>query len=122
MQRTLSLDSLGELDNGNSRAIIDATIRRAVEDLDDRGDDGKARTVEIKIEMKKIDGGLTATLVHAGCKLPAYQTNGTVMRHKVVNGQSRLLFQQLAPDNPDQRTIDDALPDGEVPPHEPFKG
>lgn len=118
MQRTLCLDSLGELDHGTARVVIDAALRKAVEDLDDRGDDGKPREVNIKVTMEKIDGGLTSAHVKVAAKIPEYQINGTVCRHKVVNGHSRLLFQQLAPDDPDQRTIDELAP-GEVPRGEP---
>jgi len=109
MQRNLSLETLGELDNGAAKVIINAALQRAMQDLDDRGDDGKAREVTLKITMQKIDGGLVSTKVEAAAKMPSYLTNGTVCRPKVINGQSRLLFQQLAPDDPDQRTIDEAL-------------
>lgn len=112
MQRNVSLENLGELDNGAAKTVINAALMRAIADLDDRGDDGKPREVTIKVSMKKIDGGLVSTHVEAATKCPSYVTNGTVCRPKVVGGQARLLFQQLAPDDPDQRTIDEALGDG----------
>ncbi|HEY7328514.1 MAG TPA: hypothetical protein VH592_12775 [Gemmataceae bacterium] len=38
-QKPLSCDTLGDLDGGAARAIVDAALREALADLDDRGDD-----------------------------------------------------------------------------------
>lgn len=120
MQRPLSLDTLGDLDGGAARAIIDAAIAEALRDLDDRGDDEQARKVEILITVKQMENGLVDTHVEASAKVPRRRTASTIGKIKRDGKQqTRLLFQDLAPDDPDQRTIDEALrpqpkPEGEV--------
>lgn len=54
MQANLSLANLHELDNGAAGLVIDDAIRKAVADLDDRGDDGKPRLVNIVVSLQKI--------------------------------------------------------------------
>jgi len=43
-QKPLTCETIGDLDGGAPRAIIDAAIREALQDLDDRGDDGQPRS------------------------------------------------------------------------------
>lgn len=110
MQRPICLDSLGELDNGAARLVIDAAIRAAVGDLDDRGEDGKPRTVTIKLHLAKMDGGQVVAHVEAGTKVPSYKTAATVSRlARTTDGRSVALFQELAPAEPEQRTIDETF-------------
>lgn len=110
MKQTLSLDSLGDLDNGAARLMIDRALAAAVADLDDRGDDGKARKVVITLELKRTEGGLVVSHVQAKAAVPVYRTAGTLgkLRQK-KGGQAALDFQQHAADDPDQRTIDEAI-------------
>lgn len=107
MQSPLTIDSLGELDNGAARAIINAAIKSAVSDLDDRGEDGKARSVVITLEMGRLDNGLVASHVSAQVKLPPRRTASTLGMVQTRGGQSDVLFQTMAPDDPAQRTIDE---------------
>lgn len=107
MQTPLTLDSLGELDNGAARAIVDHAIRTCVQDLDDRGEDEKPRKVVIDLEMVKLDNGLTAAHVSAKVVLPPRRTASTVAVIRNQGGQPGLLFQTLAPDDPHQRTLDE---------------
>lgn len=107
MQIPLCLDNLGELDSGAARAIIDAAIRQAVLDMDDRGTDGKPRSVNIVITLNRMDNGFIATHVEAEAKMPKRRTAGTVGVVKSQQGTTGLLFQSLAPEDPTQRTIDE---------------
>lgn len=105
----LSCDTIGDLDGGTARAIIDAEISRAVGDLDDRGgEDGKTRKVKIELSMIK-DRGLIAVSVAAKAELPPYQaglTQGMVEEKATKRGvQKTMLFQDLNPDNPEQPTF-----------------
>ncbi len=108
MQKRLSLATLGELDGGAAGVIIDAAIREAVGDLDDRGEDEKPRKVTIEITLKRMDNGLIESHVEACAKVPRRRTATTVGRVAGNGGKGMgLLFQSQVPDDPDQRTIDE---------------
>lgn len=112
-QVTLSLSSLGELHDGAAEAIIDKAIAAAVADLDDRGDDEKPRIVEIKLTLTKLESGHVATEIEAGAKVPKYRTAPTLAKLAASRGgELRLLFQTHDPDDPDQRTLDEAHTNG----------
>lgn len=111
----LTVDNLGDLDNGSARLAIDDAIARAAKDIDDRGQDGKEREVNIKIRMVRTDAGQGQVVMHVECgtKTPVYRTAGTIANVKVKRdektneSQPCLQFQTLDPKDPDQRTFDD---------------
>lgn len=107
MQVPLCLDNLGELDEGAARAIIDAAIRQAVADMDDRGEDGKPRQVNIALILNRLDNGLIAAHIEAEAKIPRRKTAGTLGVVKSQSGTPTMLYQTMAPDEPNQRTIDE---------------
>lgn len=108
MQQSLSLATLGSLNGGSAELIVDAAIRDAVADLDDRGGDELPRKVLIELEMKVLDNDLIDVHVTAIARLPKRRTPSTFGRvTRNSKNQSRLTFQTEAPDNPDQRTIDE---------------
>lgn len=108
MQKSLSLQTLGDLDGGAAGLIIDAAIREVLADLDDRGDDEQARRVSINLSLKKHESGLVEAHVEASAHVPKRRTAGTMSRlSRDARQQSRLTFQDGAPDNPDQRTLDE---------------
>lgn len=112
----LNLGTLGDLDDGGAAVLINHKIADAVKDLEDRGaKDGKERQVIITIRMRKMDGGKnTAVGVDAVVKAPPFRINDTVTETRIGRGeQPVLVFQQFAPDDPQQRTIDEA--GGEIP-------
>lgn len=112
MQKSLCLESLGDLDNGAAGLIIDAAIRSALSDLDDRGGDGIARKVEICLSVQCLDNGLIEAHVEAACRVPKRRTNSTIGRIKRdATQRTRLLFQDGDADDPDQRTLDEVSPD-----------
>ena len=110
MQMKLDLDSLGELDGGAARAVVNAALRAAVEDLDDRGHDEKTRDVTIKVSMRKMENGLSFVTLTAVTKVPDYRIGETVGMVKKEGSSASILFQTLSPDDPHQRTIDEVLP------------
>lgn len=123
MQAKLCCDNIGELANGTARGTIDACIRHALGDLDDRGEDGKAREVIVKLAFQKADSGLITATVGAETKIPAYRTAGTAgrLRAQDRNNPACMLFQTADMTDPDQRTFDDltggaGLQPGEIPP------
>lgn len=106
MQVPLNLASLGELDGGAARAIIDAAICDAVRDLDDRGDDEKPRVVNVILTLNRLENGLVTCDVQAEAKVPKRRTAATISGIRRAQGVAGLVFQTLAPENPDQTTID----------------
>lgn len=108
MQHVLTSETLPQLDGGAAGAIIDAAIREAVSDLEDRGDDGKPRKVEITLTFTGRDDGLVETDVEAAARLPRRRTAQTIARPKRDAAGSRLFFQGCDPTDPDQRTLDEA--------------
>lgn len=105
MQKPLSLATLGDLDSGTAAVIIDCALAEAIRDVEDRGADGKARKVTIEVTLMRRSDGLIETDVGAQAKLPPRRTNSTVGKPVVRGHKTELLFQQWAPDQPDQSTI-----------------
>lgn len=77
-EQTLSLETLGLLDFGTASAIVNREIRDAVQDVDDRGTDGKERVVTIELRMRRLPNGTVNTEVLAHAKLPPRRSNATI--------------------------------------------
>src|SRR5690349_2506428 len=91
-QRTLTLETIGELAGGQAKATINAALRSALRDIEDRGADKKARKVTVEIELKKIGDSVSAT-VKAKTTVPPYQTDPTIGELAVEsNGQPQMNF------------------------------
>jgi hypothetical protein len=101
----LSLRTIGELAGGAAELIINHAIEQAVADVDDRGEDGKARKVAIELSLVKRSDGLVEAEVAAQAKLPPRRTASTVSKPVRGQDETKLLFQGFAPDNPDQQTF-----------------
>ncbi|MBV8094923.1 MAG: hypothetical protein JO110_17180 [Acetobacteraceae bacterium] len=105
----MTLDRMGELDNGLVRAMVDAAIAEAVTDLEDRGKDGKVREVDIKVKLKLTDGGGVATKVACKAVLPPRASHTTFGDFRVRPGVGvQMTFQSNNPERPDQGTFMDA--------------
>lgn len=107
MTSELTLDTLGDLDGGSAREIVNAALRSALTDLEDRGDDGKPRKVTITLHVHLLDNGQAAAKVDAKTTIPAYSTHATIANMTRREGRAGLQFQGLAPDNPNQKTLDE---------------
>lgn len=105
----LDLAALGHLDGGAAAAIINAALLEAVRDVDDRGEDGKSRSVEIKINLTKRPNGQVEVDVEAAAKCPRRRTASTCcnVRSDPASREARLVFQEYSPADPNQRTIDE---------------
>lgn len=102
-QSVLSLETLGDLDEGHAGPMINSAIAAAVADLDDRGADEKPRQIVITIGIcKASDGNYAISQVKAAVKLPPYSTGKTVSKIERKNGKSSLAFDAYSADNPDQ--------------------
>ena len=105
--QTLNAASIGELTNGQAKAIIDRELKKAISDLDDRGEeDGKPREVVIKIALIKKRDQVLAD-VRAKAILPEYRTGITALSAKQRGETIDLLFRSDNADNPDQPTLED---------------
>ena len=114
MARTsITCDDLGDLDNGTARPIMNAALKEAFKDLVDRAEeDGKPRKILIEVELT-IKDGIVVAHVQAQAKTPPRRTKGTVCGVRYVNGEPDLFFQSMASNNPEQRTIDEFVPEPE---------
>ena len=105
----LNLATLGDLDAGRARAIIDAEIAAAIADLDDRGDDGEVRKVKIELALKQNKHGKQEVIVRAKAELPprrVHPTNVKIAHDPKSPKQLSAFFQEEAPDNADQETFE----------------
>jgi hypothetical protein len=101
----LTLDTLGDLDGGMVRAVINRSIRQALMDTEDRGEDEKPRKVVITISFEKISDRQIGTDVTAQVRLPALRPKATIGNIVFKDGEPSVLFQTLSPDDPDQQTF-----------------
>lgn len=108
--KELSLETLGGLDEGYSTKMINTALQAMMQDVEDRGDDGKVRKTIITIEAKKLHKERDAVVVTANAKnvLPSYQIAGTVCNLMFEGGKVVAVFNENNPENPDQKTIYDA--------------
>lgn len=114
MLTALTCETLHELDNGLVGQIINAEFKKAIADLEDRGEqDEKPRSVTIDVEMCKFKG-VTLINVKAAAKMPARRSNSTHAEGRYKDDAHSLFFQNLNAERVDQPTFP-SLDDGEVP-------
>lgn len=107
-QVNLTIDTIGDLDDGMARAVINECLRKAREDADDRGDDEKVRKVIIQVTMEKLKDKPTCVIGYqAKAVIPDYVGGNTIGRLAVnVKGKAHeLVFQSENAENPDQSTL-----------------
>lgn len=100
----ICMDTIGELDNGNTRRMVDKEIQLILSDLSDRGEeDGKPRCLVLNVEFIKVNGRLIIT-PRVGSKLPPRVANSTSAREQVreKDGLVEVLFQPFNAENADQ--------------------
>lgn len=107
MQVPVSARSLPDMDRGAAGLMIDAAIREAVRDVEDRGDDFQPRKVNIILTFKMLDNGAVACHIEAEAKVPKRRTAATVGVVRSNNDNPKLIFQTQDPDDPTQRCIDE---------------
>lgn len=108
----VSTEALGLIDEGRVKAMFDMAVETAVKDIDDRGTDGAARTVVLKVHLKPmVAEGLVQDVdvdFEVEAKVPAKRSR--VYRMEIQGGKA-LLFNPVDRDQPRQRTIDEATKD-----------
>jgi hypothetical protein len=108
----LTMDTLGDLDSGIFRLLVDKEIDVLCKDVDDRAEeDGKVRTLAIEVDVVKVNGMVIIT-PRVKVKLPPRVAKSTSAKERMKSkGQTELLFQPANAENPDQGTF----AEGEVP-------
>jgi hypothetical protein len=95
MEKKLTLDALGDLDQGRVRLLVDEQITRAVDDLDKFGSDEKVRRVVIQIDMAAEDD-VPSFRVKCQAKLPPRESGLTLGSLRAAAGGAYALFDALA--------------------------
>lgn len=107
----LNLATLGQLSNGAAGLVIDAAMRSAVRDTEDRGNDKKPRKVTIEIELRKLNDETVSAAVRAKTTLPPYLTEPTIAAIRIDGTDVQAEFNPHAADSPDQMTLGDPTDD-----------
>lgn len=102
----LSIDTIGELNNGAAAVAINRELAKMFADLEDRGpEDRKPRTVVITIESVYDSEGQFAVTAQAKANLPPFRTGATMAQIRQVAGEPTLAFQTNNAENPNQPTL-----------------
>ena len=113
MLRTIeTIEDLAVFDEGRVAVAFKAAMRQMVFDLADRPAVAKARSVTIQVQMAPdVDdhGDLGHVLVDVDCKKSVPSQRSRAVVAKLIEGETVLRYNDLAPDAPEQRTIDQEL-------------
>ncbi len=105
-QQTLTLSTIGELAGGQAQATVDAALRAALRDTEDRGGDKKPRKVTIEIELRKVGDETISATVKAKTSVPPYVTDPTFGEIQTGDrGQPEMAFSPSSPSNPNQPNL-----------------
>ncbi len=108
MKQILGGDTLAKLNDGYFGKITDEALRQVMKDIQERGHDGKKRTITIKVTLAP-DGetGQVKIDTEVGYKLPSYVPPTTIGKYNAAVGG--VVFRDDAPENPDQTTTNDLM-------------
>lgn len=112
MLKELSAETIHLLNNGIVGAMIDQQLRVAIRDLDDRGEeDGKPRTVTIKLHVYKSKRMGVQVEAEAHVVVPAYRsamTSSDIRIKQTSDGPAKIVcFRDDNAENVDQPTFND---------------
>lgn len=102
----LSSKTFPSLNEGRAGQAFDELLAQAVADLEAHGDDGKARVVNVALEMKR-DGDQVAVVVKVGAKIPGQKTSVHMAKVRKLRGKTILVFSPDDESNPDQAGLFD---------------
>lgn len=102
----LSADSIGDLDHGFARICIAEELKKVANDLEQRGDDDKARKLVITLSFTRVNENDTKIEFDCQAKLPTLKLAPTIaQRRGTGQGQHALAFRPENPTRPDQPSI-----------------
>lgn len=105
--KKLDLDTLGLLDDGRAKVIIERAMAEAVADLEDRGADGRPREITIKIKLEQEAEDAYSISVEAGTKRPGWKTTPHAAKARKQRGEVTLNFNEYEADDANQTRIED---------------
>ena len=93
---TLSLETIGQIDDGAAETLIEQELQRAIADTDAFGADFKKRKVVIQVTFQ-VDkkSGMLKTSLQCQAKLPARETREVGSETKKERGVPKLLFEEF---------------------------
>jgi hypothetical protein len=120
----LTLESLGQLDDGRVAKMFTHEIKRAVQDCIDRPSDKKPRTVTLELSLEPIVVNNDGIVETEGCdgefkissKVPTRRSKSYSFRS---NKEGHLAFSANSPENKDQTTFDDVVDPTTLKAHRP---
>ena len=113
-KETLSMDTVGNIDQGALRIAFNNALKLITQDLADRPALNKARSIMLKIDLKPvIDKNSshavleeTETTWNIVTKAPSIGSEGVIMK---PDSKGQLYFHSDLPDSPDDETIMDEV-------------
>ncbi len=106
----ICLANLGELNEGNAQHMADKALAAAMNDTEDRGEDGKERVVTMQVRFLKINGNTVKIGMTADFKPPKYVVDDTIATIKAPDRRGAptvFQFRSDSPNNPQQTTFRD---------------
>lgn len=100
MSTTLSLETIGQIDDGAAETLIEQELQRVVADADANGLDCKKRKVVIQVTLQ-VDkkSGVMKTSLQCQAKLPARETREVGSSTRKDRGIAKLLFEEFGEDD-----------------------
>lgn len=107
----IKLETLAKMDHGRPAKAINHALETIARDLQQRGEDGKERTLTIKVKFKQKKNAPDEFMIRttAGYTLPTLDTAETHARLTTDDkGRPELKFRPESPGNADQGELYDA--------------
>lgn len=98
MSTTLSLETIGQIDDGAAETLIEQELQRVVADADANGSDCKKRKVVIQVTLQVDKNGVMKTSLQCQAKLPARETREVGSSTRKDRGIAKLLFEEFGED------------------------
>ena len=107
VKQFLTLETMSGLSNGQVAAAVNAAMRAAIRDTEDRGADKKVRSVSIEVDFAKVSEDTIAVAVKCKTKMPAYVTQPTFGNIVFDGVEPKVEFNPHSADEPAQATLHD---------------
>lgn len=104
-RQVLSLETLGEVDNGVIVAAFDKALRQVFLDLDDRPDLKTARTLTLTLKMKPLNDKSQLIRADVEFDVKVAIPSKKSVAYPMLPTNDGLEFQPDIPDNPRQRSL-----------------
>jgi hypothetical protein len=106
----LNCKNLGSLNDGRAAEIIVAALAELAKDVRERGDEAKARTLKIELDLAPLPGEQVGVTVRVSSKRPGLRTATHNGRLRTLRDRTQIVF---VPDNPGDGSRPTLTPDEE---------